>query len=889
MRKVSSAFFGVLIATSTVSAAIRSESEARQCAARVLKQSVSVQLADVETFGNDTLYYIFKGQASGYAIVSANDQQQAVLAFDQDEEYQSKTSMPFPLQFLLQTYCKNVELKNAEVNRLDSRRELKASRIIGIEIEPLLGNIKWGQRAPYNSKCPLSKGERSVTGCVATAVAQVMKYYNYPRKTIKVIPSYTTQSESINVSFLGSGEIFEWEKIVDNYPKNGYTTAQADAVAKLMQYVGAAYKMDYTQKQSSASLGPEPLVNYFGYDADLIRYYYRTLMTIGEWNDMIVRELKAKRPVCMRGSSSGGGHAFVIDGVNKEGLFHVNWGWNGSYDGYYDMTLLCPENNDGEGASTTSDGYTGSNAAIVGLQPDNGISDPVSASPLNGKVVLTFCGYSYASNVKKSYITLVNYIASLDDAKDITVAGGYVADNGEIVPVTAFLPLNVESGTIAEIDMTKLKKGNTYKIVQLESADGGATYHVSPGSSLNYLELTYNEEGLKTNARGTELSGEVAFSNYKKSMKEVKGNISLKNAGDQEYYNSIYIYTSNTNTMPSQYAFKTTATIEPGEDSKIPFAVPSLSGDTLYYWMTGYSKAAIAKGFILKDTMEYVLSANVSFDFFSNFNDNLRIKVDLRNKGNFVYNDEIRIYCSDTKNLTAIIDNPAKVFNVKIDPNGKKEVSLDYTDSENNLIYYWITDVDNNVIAQGNRERTIYNYDIDASLSFSGFESIGDEISVIANIHNNGSWPFFSLFFAVNNIDSFPEYIEEKGFEVYPFYDEDVCVDQDDDKQLQFTFKAETDSIHWYLADDYNSIFAKGLLVAGKDYVELVASDDQPMLWISTERGLLTVEAMTDTPVYVASANGRILYMNKMKVGEVFMRHLNPGIYIVNGKKVTVE
>lgn len=888
MRKVSSAFFGVLIATSTVSAAIRSESEARQCAARVLKQSVSVQLADVETFGNDTLYYIFKGQASGYAIVSANDQQQAVLAFDQDEEYQSKTSMPFPLQFLLQTYCKNVELKNAEVNRLDSRRELKASRISGIEIEPLLGNIKWGQRAPYNSKCPMSKGERSVTGCVATAIAQVMKYYNYPRRTIKVIPSYTTKTESINVSFLGSGEIFEWEKILDCYSKDEYTTAQAGAVAKLMQYVGAAYKMDYTSKSSAAYSGMEPLVNYFGYDADLIRYHYRRFMTLSEWNELMVSELKAKRPICMSGSSSGGAHEFVIDGINKEGLFHVNWGWDGSYNGYYDMTLLCPENNDGAGASSTSDGYSGNNAAIVGLQPDNGISDPLSASPLKSKVVSSFI--SYSSNIMTSYVRMFNYIASLDDAKEITVAGGYVAENGEIIPVTLFLPLDTENGTFAEIDKTKLKKGNTYKIVQLESADGGATYHVSPGSSLNYLELTYTADGIEEKIRENKLTGEVVLSNYKKSMKEVKGNISLKNAGDLEYYNSICIYTNNTNTLPSKEAYKTTATVDPGEETNIPFSVPSLSGDTLYYWMTGYNnKDVIAEGFILKDTLEYVLSADVAFDMFTHYNDILRIKAKLRNRGNIAYNNEIRIYCSDSKNLTAIIDNPTKVWNVKIDPNVDKEISIDYIDSENNTIYCWITDVDNNVIYKGSRERQVSNIDIDASLSFSVFEKVGDEISVTANIQNNGSWPFFSFFFAENSVDSFPEYTEKRGFEVYPFYEEDVFILQDEDTQLQFTFKAESDSIYWYFADDNNNIYAKGLLVAGKDYVELIASDDEPMLWIKTESRLLSVEAMIDTPVCVASANGKILYMNKMKAGEVITRRLNPGIYIVNGKKVAVE
>ncbi len=888
MRKVSSVFCGVLIAASTVNAALRSESEARQCAAHVLKQSVNVQLADVEILGNDTLYYIFKGQTSGYAIVSANDQQQAVLAFDQDAEFQSKSSMPSPLQFLLQAYCKNVDLNNAEVNTTDSQRGLKVSRISGVEIEPLLGNIKWGQRSPYNSKCPLSKGERSVTGCVATAVAQVMKYYNYPRRTIKVIPSYTTATESINVSFLGSGEIFEWEKIVDNYSKNEHTTAQAGAVAKLMQFVGAAYKMDYTSKESAASLSPDPLVKYFGYDADLIRYYYRSMMTLSEWNELMVSELKAKRPICMRGSSSGGGHAFVIDGINKEGLFHVNWGWNGSYDGYYDMTLLCPENNDGEGASTTSDGYSGSNAAIVGIQPDNGISDPVSASPLKGKVVLSFSRYSYSSTAKESYVTFYDYIASLDEAEDITVAGGYVAENGEIIPVTVFLPVNTEYGTTAEIDLTKLKKGNTYKIVQLESADGGATYHVSPGSSLSHIEVTYTEDGLKEKSKSHELTGEVSFPTYKKSMKEVKGNISLKNTGDQEYYNTIYIYTSNTNAKPSKQAFKTTATVEPGEDSNIPFTVPSLAGDTLYYWMTDYSKT-IAEGFILKDTLEYVLSAHLSYDFFTNYNDNLRISAKLNNKGNIAYNGEIRLYCSDTKNLTAIIDSPTKVWNVKIDPNVDKEISIDYIDSENNTIYCWITDVDNNVIYKGSRERQVSNIDIDASLSFSVFEKVGDEISVTANIQNNGSWPFFSFFFAENSVDSFPEYTEKRGFEVYPFYEEDVFILQDEDTQLQFTFKAESDSIYWYFADDNNNIYAKGLLVAGKDYVELIASDDEPMLWIKTESRLLSVEAMIDTPVCVASANGKILYMNKMKAGEVITRRLNPGIYIVNGKKVTVE
>lgn len=262
---------------------------------------------------------------------------------------------------------------------LAEARQWRAERAGTAAVAPLLGGIKWNQRAPYNNMCPLYDGtNRSVTGCVATAMAQVMMYYRYPKALKATIKAYTTKSKGIRIPEISSGATYDWDNMLPDYSQSDYTSAQAEAVAKLMYHCGAAVKMDYGPS-SGANVTPAILATYFGYDADLMQDLTRTCFSLQQWMTLIDNELKAKRPILYSGQSSGGGHEFVCDGSDGKGLYHINWGWGGYQDGYFDLTILQPQKG-GAGSGSAVDGYNRDCSMIIGIAPDNGMVDEPLAS-----------------------------------------------------------------------------------------------------------------------------------------------------------------------------------------------------------------------------------------------------------------------------------------------------------------------------------------------------------------------------------------------------------------------------------------------------------------------------------------------------------------------------
>lgn len=214
-------------------------------------------------------------------------------------------------------------------------------------VDPLL-RTQWNQNAPYNDSCPiLESGSHAATGCVATAMAQVMYYWQYPLSA------------------------YSWEDMLLNYTNRAgqqATPAQLAAVAKLMSDCGKAINMDYGTSSSANSydIGPV-LVDSFGYNPGA-RFIYRKYKTYAEWAEMMRRELRAGRPILYRGASSSSGHCFVVDGFREDGLFHVNWGWGGVSDGWFRFTALTPAAQ-GTGGSTSEDGYNYNQAMYVDLAP----------------------------------------------------------------------------------------------------------------------------------------------------------------------------------------------------------------------------------------------------------------------------------------------------------------------------------------------------------------------------------------------------------------------------------------------------------------------------------------------------------------------------------------
>jgi hypothetical protein len=323
----------------------------------------SSQLTPSETAEN---YYVFNvGQANGYVIVSADDRTAAILGYA-DEGTFDKDNMPENMKAWLQGYADQLDYLAIHPEAEIARVQLDEHAAV----VPLLTS-SWDQGEPYNRLCPKDGTTNSVTGCVATAMAQVLYYYKYPEKTLKKIPGYTTSSRNFVIPAIPV-TTFDWANMLDYYDGDE-DEAAINAVATLMKVCGVVTKMDYTSTFSATVSSNLDILlkDYFDFDATT-QHINRTSYRAKEWNNIIYHEIAEGRPVYYAGMSSDSGHAFIIDGYDKEGLFHVNWGWGGSSNGYFLLSILDPHNNSGIGATSSNDGYSFLQEALIGAKPNEG-------------------------------------------------------------------------------------------------------------------------------------------------------------------------------------------------------------------------------------------------------------------------------------------------------------------------------------------------------------------------------------------------------------------------------------------------------------------------------------------------------------------------------------
>ena len=331
-------------------------------------------------------YYVFdNGDGKGFTIVSGDDRMPEIVGYATQGSY-DETALPDGYTYFIQAYESLVQqVADGDEHALRTVREAEALRASGIympNVEPLLGNIQWGQGSPYNLNTPTlaeyqGMEEKCATGCVATAMAQIMMYHRWPDVLKADIPAYVTKTRHYNIAGETAGRKIDWDNMLEQY--TGHCTRnQTVAVANLMSLCGKAVEMDY-DKESGAALRSTHMQKYFGYDKETVQTLSRSWFTLEKWISLLNGELEAARPVFYCGQSSTGGHAFVCDGVNSQGFYHINWGWGGYQDGYYDLTLLNPGGGNGVGQGAASNGYNMDSGMIIGLQKDNGTIDTPAA------------------------------------------------------------------------------------------------------------------------------------------------------------------------------------------------------------------------------------------------------------------------------------------------------------------------------------------------------------------------------------------------------------------------------------------------------------------------------------------------------------------------------
>ncbi len=346
---------------------------------RLVKQEMNSDKA------GSTVYYIFNTD-DHFIVIAGDDRAHQILAYG--DRPLDMARMPENMKFWLSTYKTQIEYLQAHpglaVDPVGTSHSLKASAVA-----PLL-TAEWDQDAPYYNHCPVYNGSRCLTGCPATSLSMVFYYWKYPTDPTPAVEGYTNNSYGFQVEALPP-ITFDWDNMLDKYT-GSYNSAQADAVAWLMRYVGQEEHMDYSPSGSGA-MGADILraVKFFGYDEESAQLVFKSrtddyatdtavYYTDDEWADLLQNELAEGRPVvyCAYDYSSWSGwsgHAFNVDGYTPaSNTYHVNWGWSGDGNGDFVLNAF------------SSGGYTFNveQLMIMGIKPPvQGPSIKVNPSRMN--------------------------------------------------------------------------------------------------------------------------------------------------------------------------------------------------------------------------------------------------------------------------------------------------------------------------------------------------------------------------------------------------------------------------------------------------------------------------------------------------------------------------
>lgn len=377
MKKIFSTLLALLLGAAPAAAEKITESRAYELARSFFADAQGTKSLSPARKGDAALrlrkatdgYYAFsRGTASGYVIVAADTRAAAEVLGYAD----AGTFVPDSLPAALSAWLDEYDRQMAHAATL-SDRVRRAAPEKKAPIAPLVAS-RWDQGDPYNGLCPQQNGQRCVTGCVATAVAQIMYTHKWPERGTGS-HSYDWTIGGVSQGTLSadfSQSVYDWAAMTDRYGASS-SAASKTAVARLMADVGIACEMGYTAVESGAQTyrAGLALVEHFGYDKSLVRYM-RNYYSAEEWQDMIYDNLKASRPVYYDGgAAAGGAHAFVCDGYN-DGYFHMNWGWGGSSDGYFLLSALDPYE---QGIGGNGVGFNYAQGVIANIRKDAGTAD----------------------------------------------------------------------------------------------------------------------------------------------------------------------------------------------------------------------------------------------------------------------------------------------------------------------------------------------------------------------------------------------------------------------------------------------------------------------------------------------------------------------------------
>ena len=286
---------------------------------------------------NNAPYYAFNLE-QGYVIVSGDDEMTELVGYAENGFFDAE-NVPPQMQLWLDRYAEYVA---AVQSGKAKARKILLSNSPSVVVEPLV-TTKWNQDAPFNNFAPEytddnNNTQRCATGCAATAMAQIMKFHNWPEQGVG---HYSYEHQSFGtISSIFSEHVYDWTNMIDRYNNGEYSNMQADAVALLMKDCGVSLNMNYGPVSGASIYSYYPAFkNYFRYSSRTVN---RSGCETAEFTKIITDELQEGRPLIYCGTGEDGGHAFVVDGYDTNYFLHVNWGWGGYSDGYFDMNYMDP-------------------------------------------------------------------------------------------------------------------------------------------------------------------------------------------------------------------------------------------------------------------------------------------------------------------------------------------------------------------------------------------------------------------------------------------------------------------------------------------------------------------------------------------------------------------
>lgn len=377
-----------------------------------VKDESELKIVYAPSSSGQVSFYVY-GTDHSFVIVAGDDAVEPILGYATDHSF-SADKMPAQLSSFLDGYTEQIDAvvaAHANASPAVARRweELIENRATTAAkttaVSPLL-SVTWNQSPYYNADCPYdwAGGGLSVTGCVATAMAQVMKFWSWPVTGVGMHSYSSSCCGSLYANF--GSTTYNWSSM-----PNSVTSPNA-AVAKLMSHCGISVDMSYSASSSGAyvvsSASPVThcaeyaLRNYFNYKPTL-HGEKRSSYSEAAWKSLLKGDLDAGRPIIMAGFGSGGGHCFVADGYDASDFFHMNWGWGGISNGYFNINALNPG---GLGTGGGSGGYNSNQQAIIGLTPNTStttasmaLADWVSVSP---STIFYSTSFSVSTRVKNT-------------------------------------------------------------------------------------------------------------------------------------------------------------------------------------------------------------------------------------------------------------------------------------------------------------------------------------------------------------------------------------------------------------------------------------------------------------------------------------------------------